>query len=150
MVFNVFPTVVSVMIAAILMVLTGCLRNMDDAYGQINWQSVILIGAMLPWSTALENTGGMTLISNGIIALLGGIGPIGVLGGLYIAATIFGQIMSNTATTVLFAPIAMKAAIEMGVSPYPMLIGVGVAACMAFSYTIFFTNKCFSYDRRKL
>lgn len=133
MIFNVFPTVVSVIIAAILMVLTGCLRNMDDAYGQINWQSVILIGAMLPWSTALENTGGMTLISNGIIALLGGIGPIGVLGGLYIAATIFGQIMSNTATTVLFAPIAMKAAIEMGVSPYPMLIGVGVAACMAFS-----------------
>ncbi|NCU17776.1 SLC13 family permease [Pallidibacillus pasinlerensis] len=133
MVFNVFPTVVSVMIAAILMVLTGCLRNMDDAYGQINWQSIILIGAMLPWSTALENTGGMTLISNGIIDLLGDLGPIGVLAGLYVVATLFGQIMSNTATTVLFAPIAMNAAIEMGVSPYPMLMSVGVAACMAFS-----------------
>lgn len=133
MVFNVFPTVVSVMIAAILMVLTGCLRNMDDAYGQINWQSIILIGAMLPWSTALENTGGMTLISNGIIDLLGDLGPIGVLAGLYVVATLFGQIMSNTATTVLFAPIAMNAAIEMGVSPYPMLMAVGVAACMAFS-----------------
>ena len=133
MIFNVFPTVVSVLLAAVLMILTGCLRNMDDAYSQINWHTIILIGAMLPWSIALEKTGGLTIISNAIIDLLGGFGPVGMMAGIYLVTTIFGQLMSNTATTVLFAPIAMKAALEIGINPYPFMIAVGTAACMSFS-----------------
>lgn len=133
MILEVFPTVVSVLIAAVLMVLTGCLRNMDDAYGQINWESILLIGAMLPMGNALEKTGGMALISEALIDLLGDLGPYGVLAGIYFVATIFGQFMSNTATAVLFSPIAMNAAIELGVSPYPFVIAVAAAAGMAFA-----------------
>lgn len=133
MVFEVFPAVISVLIGAALMILTGCVRNMDDAYGQINWESVVLIGAMLPMATALENTGGMVLLSEGIIQLLGGLGPLGVLGGIFLLTMIFGQFISNTATAVLFAPIGLSAALSIGVSPYPFLIAVAVGASMAFS-----------------
>lgn len=133
MVFEVFPAVISVLIGAALMILTGCVRNMDDAYGQINWESIILIGAMLPMATALENTGGMVLLSEGIIQLLGGFGPLGVLGGIFLLTMTFGQFISNTATAVLFAPIGLSAAISIGVSPYPFLMAVAVGASMAFS-----------------
>lgn len=133
MVLEVFPAVISVLIGAALMILTGCVRNMDDAYGQINWESIILIGAMLPMATALENTGGMVMLSEGIIQLLGGLGPLGVLGGIFLLTMTFGQFISNTATAVLFAPIGLSAALSIGVSPYPFLIAVAVGASMAFS-----------------
>ncbi|WP_339254934.1 SLC13 family permease [Sporosarcina sp. FSL W8-0480] len=133
MVLEIFPAVISVLIGAALMILTGCVRNMDDAYGQINWESVVLIGAMLPMATALEKTGGMVLLSEGIIQFMGGLGPLGVLGGIFFITMLFGQFISNTATAVLFAPIGLSAALSIGVSPYPFLIAVAVGASMAFS-----------------
>src|SRR5690606_27806835 len=132
MVFEVFPTVISVIIGAVLMVITGCLRNMDDAYGQINWESIVLIATMLPMATALEKTGGMVLITEGMIRVVGDYGPLGVLIGLYLITMIFGQFISNTATAALFAPIAMNVALNMGYSPYPFLIAVAVGASMSF------------------
>lgn len=132
MVFEVFPIVISVLIGAVLMIITGCLRNMDDAYETINWETIILIACMLPMATALEKTGGMVILSEGIIKLLGPLGPMGVLAGLYLLTIIFGQFISNTATAVLFAPIAMNAALSMGANPYTFLITIAVAANMAF------------------
>lgn len=133
MIMEVFPAVISVLIGAVLMIVTGCVRNMDDAYSKINWQSIILIAAMLPMATALDKTGGMVIISEGIIKLLGGLGAIGVLAGIYFITMVFGQFISNTATAVLFAPIAMNAAISMDASPYTFLIAVAVASGMAFA-----------------
>ncbi|WP_071394175.1 SLC13 family permease [Bacillus tuaregi] len=133
MVFEVFPAVISVLIGASLMLVTGCLRNMDDAYSQMNWESIVLIACMLPLATALEKTGGMVFLSEGIIELLGGFGTIGVLAGIYFLTMVFGQFISNTATAVLFAPIGINAAINLGVSPYPFLIAVAVGASMAFA-----------------
>ncbi|MFV8828305.1 SLC13 family permease [Alkalihalobacterium sp. APHAB7] len=133
MTFEIVPAVTAVIIAAVLMVITGCLRNMDDAYGRINWESVILIAAMLPMATALENTGGVQFLADGLISVLGGYGPLAVLAGFYLATMFFSQFISNTATAVLFAPIAVTAAINMGVSPYPLLLSVSIAASMAFA-----------------
>lgn len=136
MAFEIFPAVISVMIGAVLMILTGCLRNMDDAYSNMNFESIVLVAAMLPMATALENTGGMVILSNGIIDVLGGYGPYGVLIGIYLLTVVFGQFISNTATAVLFAPIAMNAAIAMDASPTTFMIGVAVAASMAFATPI--------------
>lgn len=133
MIFELFPAVVSVSLGAVLMIITGCVRNMDDAYGRINWESIVLIAAMLPMATALEKTGGMVLLSDGIIWLLGGFGAIGVLAGIYFITMVFGQFISNTATAVLFAPIAMNAAISLDASPYTFLIAVAVGSSMAFA-----------------
>lgn len=136
MAFEVFPAVISVMIGAVLMILTGCLRNMEDAYNNMNFESIVLVAAMLPMATALEKTGGMVILSNGIIDALGSYGPYGVLIGIYVLTVIFGQFISNTATAVLFAPIAMNAAIAMNANPTTYMIGVAVAASMAFATPI--------------
>ncbi|MFC5590667.1 SLC13 family permease [Sporosarcina soli] len=133
MILEVFPAVISVSIGAVLMIVTGCVRNMDDAYSKINWESIVLIAAMLPMATALEKTGGMVMLSEGIIQMLGGLGAIGVLAGIYFITMVFGQFISNTATAVLFAPIAMNAAISLDASPYTFLIAVAVASGMAFA-----------------
>lgn len=133
MVLEVFPAVISVLLAATLMVMTGCLRNMDDAYGKMNWESIILIAAMLPMATALEKTGGMVILSEGIVNLLGGFGAMGVLAGIYFVTMVFGQFISNTATAVLFAPIAMTAAISLDANPYTFLIAIAVSSTMAFA-----------------
>lgn len=132
MAFEIFPAVISVMIGAVLMILTGCLRNMEDAYSNMNFESIVLVAAMLPMATALEKTGGMAILSDGIINALGDYGPYGVLIGVYILTAVFGQFISNTATAVLFAPIAMNAAIAMEASPTTFMIAVAVAASMAF------------------
>ncbi|GLC90128.1 SLC13 family permease [Lysinibacillus piscis] len=136
MVFEVFPAVISVMIGAVLMILTGCLRNMEDAYNHINFESIVLVAAMLPMATALEKTGGMVLLSDIIIHALGSYGAYGVLIGVYVVTAVFGQFISNTATAVLFAPIAMSAAIAMDANPTTFMIAVAVAASMAFATPI--------------
>lgn len=133
MVFEIFPTVISVLIGAVLMILTGCLRNMDDAYSQVNFETIVLIAGMLPIATALEKTGGIMILSEGIIKTLGGLGSLGVFAGIYLLAMTFGQFISNTATAVLFAPIAMNAALAIDANPYTFLIGVAVASNMAFA-----------------
>ncbi|MER2190861.1 MAG: SLC13 family permease [Solibacillus sp.] len=136
MVFEVFDAVIAVLIGAVLMIVTGCLRNMDDAYSKMNFESIVLVAAMLPMATALEKTGGMTILADSIVSLLGDFGPFGVLMGIYVLTVIFGQFVSNTATAVLFAPIAITAALAMDTNPYTFMIGVATAASMAFATPI--------------
>ncbi|GGG10948.1 SLC13 family permease [Lysinibacillus alkalisoli] len=136
MVFEVFSPVISVLIGAVLMIVTGCLRNMDDAYSNMNFESIVLVAAMLPMATALEKTGGMVLLSDAIIKVLGNYGAYGVLIGIYLLTVTFGQFISNTATAVLFAPIALNAALAMDVNPTTFMVAVAVAASMSFATPI--------------
>jgi di/tricarboxylate transporter len=131
MLTGIFPTVIAVIITAVIMVLTGCL-TMEQAYRSISWESVILIAAMIPMSTALQVTGGAEFIANGLVTTLGSVGPLFLLGGIFLLTTGFTQVISNTATTILVAPIALNAATEMGISPYPVMMMVAVAASAAF------------------
>ncbi len=130
---NMLPAVSAVMLAAILTVLTGCVRNVDAANQSINWESVLLIGAMLPMSLALEKTGVSVAISEMLVRTLGSVGPLSLLGGIYLATSVLTLFINNTATAVLFAPIAVSAATAMDVSPYPFLFAVTVAASMCFA-----------------
>lgn len=133
MVFDLLPMVTTVMIASILMILTGCFRNVEAAYKTINWQSIFLFAGMIPLSKAMDNTGATSFISENIIGFVGSQGPMMVLATIYIATSILTIFISNTATAILFAPIAIKAAITLGVSPYPFLFAVAVAASMCFA-----------------
>ena len=135
MVFDFIPVapVTAVMIAALLMVLTGCFRNVEAAYNTINWESVVLIAAMLPMSNALEKTGASALISNSLVSWLGDYGPFALMAGVYFTTSLLTMFISNTATAVLLAPIAMQSAVQMGVSPVPLLFAVAVGASMCFA-----------------
>lgn len=133
MVTNVVAPVIAVLSAAVLMVVTGCLRNMKEAYDNINWESIVLIGAMMPMAAAFSNTGVDKLISNALVDNLGGLSPYALLAGIYFCTSILTLFISNTATAILFAPIAMQAAITMEVNPLSMLFAVAVAASMCFA-----------------
>jgi di/tricarboxylate transporter len=132
MAFKLMPSVSAVLLAALAMVFAGCV-SMKNAYDSINWESLVLIAGMLPMATALEKTGGIQLIVSGLVGSLGELGPIMLMAGLFLLTSIFSQFISNTATTVLVAPIAMGAATNMGISPYPLLMTVAIAASTAFS-----------------
>jgi di/tricarboxylate transporter len=131
MTFGWVPTVAAVLIAALAMVFTGCV-GMDSAYKVINWQSLILIAGMLPMATALEKTGGTQVIVDGLVGALGDAGPFAMMAGLFVLTAALGSFISNTATAVLLAPIAIGAAEHLGVSPYPFAMTVAIAASAAF------------------
>lgn len=128
------PPVAAVIIAGILMVLTGCFRNVEEAYKTINWESVVLIAAMLPMSLALEKTGASNLISEKLVSGLGDYGPLVLMAGIYFTTSLLTMFISNTATAVLVAPIALQSAIAINVSPYPFLLAVTVGASMMFYF----------------
>ncbi len=125
--------VTAVLIAALLTVLTGCFRKVEDAYGTINWESIVLIAAMMPMSTALEKTGVSTMVSASLVSTLGGLGPYALLAGIYFTTSVLTMFISNTATAVLMAPISMVAAQQTGVSPYAFLMAVTLGASMCFA-----------------
>ena len=135
MVFDNIPVapVTSVLLAAVLMVITGCVRSVEAAYKTINWQTIVLFAAMLPMSIALEKTGVSEMISNGIVTGLGNSGPILLLAGIYAATSVMTIFISNTVTAVLMAPIALQCAVQVGVSPVPFMFAVTVAASMCFA-----------------
>jgi di/tricarboxylate transporter len=125
--------VTSVLLAAILMVMTGCVRSMEAAYKTINWQTIVLFAAMLPMSIALEKTGVSTMISSSIVDGLGSSGPRILLAGIYAVTSLMTIFISNTVTAVLMAPIALQCALGIGVSPVPFMFAVTVAASMCFA-----------------
>ena len=125
--------VTSVLLAAVLMVITGCVRNVEAAYKTINWQTIVLFAAMLPMSTALEKTGASAMIADFIISTFGSSGPYVALAAVYFATSTMTIFISNTVTAVLMAPIALQCAIGIGVSPLSFLFAVTVAASMCFA-----------------
>ena len=135
MVFDFIPVapVTAVMIAGVMMVLSGCFKNVESAYKTINWESIVLIAAMMPMSVALEKTGASALISHSMVSLFGSAGPLPLLAGIYITTSLLSLFISNTTTAVLMAPIALSSAVELGVSPYPMLFAVTLGASMCFA-----------------
>lgn len=132
LVFSSVPAVFIVLSAAVLMMLTGCFRTIADAYGTINWESIVLIAAMMPMSFALEKTGVSETVSVALVDALGGIGPHWLMAGIYFTTSLLTLFISNTATAVLMAPIAVQSAVAYGVSPLPMLFAVTFGASLCF------------------
>jgi di/tricarboxylate transporter len=132
--FEVVPAVTAVLLAAVLMVLVGAL-DVEAAYRSISWESVVLIAGILPMATALEKTGGLTFLV-GLLGPVGAAGPLAMAAALFVITSVLSQVISNTATAVLLAPIAFQSAVQLGVSPYPLLMIVAIAASTAFATPI--------------
>ena len=135
MVFDFIPIepVTAVMIAAVLTIVTGCLRSVEAAYKTINWETVVLFAAMMPMSTALEKTGISAYISTSLVDMLGTFGPFALLAGIYFTTSLMTMFISNTVTALLMAPIALQSALMLDISPVPFLFAVTVAASMCFA-----------------
>ena len=128
---GVVPSVIAGLVAACAMVFLRVL-TVEQAYRSVNWTTVILVGAMIPLSTAMETSGAAQLMATTLVHLVGGAGPYALLAGLFLLSALLGQLISNTATALIMIPIAMAAASEIGVSARPVLMCVAVASAAAF------------------
>jgi di/tricarboxylate transporter len=115
----------------VLLVALGIV-TIEEAYEDINWEVIFLLGGLLPLGTALQETGGIAILSEGLIGFLGPYGPTAVLSGLYLLAAILTGFMSNQATAILFTPIAIDTAAHMGVDPRPLVVAIAFAASASF------------------
>lgn len=132
LVFEWVDPTVAVWLAALAMVLTGAVRHMDVAYASIQWSSLLLIAAMVPVGQALDNAGVMAWLVTFISDSFGQAGPVWVLIAIFIATMALSQIISNTATAILFAPLSVSLASAIEVSPVPLVVAVAIAASLAF------------------
>ena len=132
MTFGWMANVTAVLLAAVVLVLTRCV-SMDEAYRSINFEAVVLIAAILPMATALDSTGGLELATGHLLELTGDHGPLVLMAALFVFTAALSQIVSNTATTVLVAPIAIQAALSMDVNPHAVVMTVAIAASAAFA-----------------
>ena len=130
--FDVVPLVAAVLLAVLAAVMTRCL-TMEDAYRSIHWSSIVLIAGMLPLADALSITGGTEMVVDTLMNMAADAGPLAMLSILFFLTAALGLVLSNTASAVLVAPIAIFAAHELGVSPYPLAVAVLVAASAAYS-----------------
>ncbi|MGE0489473.1 MAG: SLC13 family permease [Vulcanimicrobiota bacterium] len=129
------PMVTAVLLVAVLAILTGCI-DPETSYRSISWESLVLVAAMLPTATALEKTGGVKLLAEGLVNGVGPYGPYALLAALFLVTALLSQFISNTATTVVIAPIALAACSGLGLTATPFVVTVAVAASAAFATPI--------------
>ena len=125
------PPAVAGLLAAGAIILSRIL-TVEQSYRAIDWTTVILVGALMPLSTAMVETGAARLMAEGLVGLVGDAGPFALLAGLFLLTAVMGQLISNTATALIVIPIGMAAAASMGISPRPVLMSTAVAAAGAF------------------
>lgn len=125
------PPVIAGLLAAGALILTGVM-SVEQSYRSIDWTTVILVGAMMPLSTAMEQTGAARMMAEALVGLVGDAGPLALLAGLFLLTAIMGQLISNTATALIVIPIGVAAAESLGISARPVLMSIAVAAAGAF------------------
>jgi len=126
-VFGWLPVQVGVLLGAVLLVLTRCLKP-DEAYRAVDWPILVIVAGMLALGAALDESGAARLMGEGLLALVGGLGPYGVLVALVLVTAVGGQIMPAPAVVVLMAPVAISGAAQLDVSAFPMVMAVAIAA----------------------
>ncbi len=135
MAFGWLPNVVAVLLAAVILVIARCVRP-GDVYRTVNWESVMLIAGMIPLAATLERTGGTKLVVSAVEQQMHAARPILLLAVIVVVTSAIGMVLSNTATAVLVAPIAVRLASAFGIAPEPLLMGVAFASSAAFATPI--------------
>lgn len=128
---GIVPPVVAGLLAAGAVILSR-IMSVEQCYRAISWTTVILVGAMMPLSTAMTETGAAKLMAEQLVSMVGNTGPVALLAGLFLLTAIMGQLISNTATALIVIPIGVAAAASMNISPQPVLMSTAVAAAAAF------------------
>lgn len=141
---DIFPIVVSAIAGCVLMVLTRCI-TLEETYQAVEWSVLFLLAGVLSLGVALEKTGAARLISEGLLTLVGGWGPVAVTSALFFLTMMLTNVISNNATAVLIAPIAIFAADTMGVSARPFLVAVTFAASLSFMTPVGYQTNTLIY-----
>lgn len=142
---KILPILVTAVLGCIAMLLTGCLR-LEEAYEAIDWRVIFLLGGVLPLGLAMAKSGLAAFIADGTVALVGGFGPVAVLAAFYILTAILTECMSNNASAVVLAPIAISTAVQMGISPKPLLLAITFAASTSFATPVGYQTNMMVYS----
>jgi Citrate transporter len=129
--FNIVPAPIGAVIGATLMVISRVM-TLPQLYRGIDWNTCILIGAMIPPATAMTKTGAAALIGDYVVSALGSAGPHVVLAGIFLVSAVITQFISNTSSALVMMPIGVATASELGVSALPMMMGVAMGASASF------------------
>ncbi|MBE2223582.1 MAG: SLC13 family permease [Anaerolineae bacterium] len=130
-ILNWLPISIAAVMGALLMVITRCL-SMDEAYRQIEWKAVFLIAGMLPLGIAMQTSGTADFLAQGMITAVAPLGILAVVAALFLLTNVASQIMPNAVVVVLMAPIVLKTAVDLQVSPYSLMMAVAIAASVSF------------------
>jgi di/tricarboxylate transporter len=142
--FDVTTIMVSALLGAIAMLLTGCLR-VEEAYRDMDWMVVVLLGGIIPMGTAMQNTGTAQYIASSLLSLTGPLGLYGTLAAVYVFTSTLTEVISNNAAVVVVTPIAVAMAEALGVSPLPFVVATMLAASNAFMTPIGYQTNTFIY-----
>ena len=128
---NIVPITIAALAGAVAMALTRCL-SMDEAYRSVEWRAVFLIAGMLPLSTALINTGLAAQVGATLTSILAPHGALAMIGGLSLVTLIIAQVMGAQVTALIVAPIAISAALHVGINPRAMGVAIAISTSAAF------------------
>lgn len=142
---KVMPILVTAILGCIAMLLTRCIR-LEEAYEAIDWHVIFLLGGVLPLGIAMQNSGLATFIAEQTVALVGDLGPVAILAAFYILTALLTECMSNNASAVLLAPIAISTAIQMDINPKPLLFGIMFAASTSFATPVGYQTNMMVYS----
>ncbi|MGW8249124.1 MAG: SLC13 family permease, partial [Anaerolineales bacterium] len=129
--FDVLSLPVAVLLGSLLAFLTGCITP-QEAYNEVEWRALILIGSMLAFGAAMEYTGTARFLAGEIVSLLGGLNPLYLVGGFFFLTVLLTQPMSNQAAAVVVFPVAIQTAIQLGLNPRAFAIMIAVAASTSY------------------
>jgi di/tricarboxylate transporter len=132
MITGFLPTATAAVLTAVILIITGCL-SLAKVYQVISWQAVVLIAGILPLATALNKSGAAHLLSELMIASMGSMSQVVMLGLVFLITSCIGLFISNTATAVLIAPIAIDVAVTLGISPQAFAMTVAIACSAAYA-----------------
>jgi di/tricarboxylate transporter len=142
--FDIMPILVSAILGVVAMFLTGCITP-DEAYEDIDWMVLVLLGAIIPLGLAMRNSGTAELIAGALVGLTRPLGPYGVLASFYLLTSVLTELISNNAAAVVLTPIAIATGLALGVSPLPFIIAVMFAASNSFMTPIGYQTNTFIY-----
>jgi di/tricarboxylate transporter len=142
--FDVMPILVSALLGVVAMFVSGCITP-DEAYEEIDWMVIVLLGAIIPLGLAMQNTGTAELIATQLLQLTRPLGLFGVLAMFYLLTSVLTELISNNAAAVVLAPIAIAVAAALGASPMPFVIAVMLAASNSFMTPIGYQTNTFIY-----
>ncbi len=129
----VFPSLIAEIMfsGAIAMVLIG-IMSMDQVYRSIDWRSLFMVAGMLPVGVALDKTGAAAMLAQWIISNVGGYGQVVLVGALVLLTVLLTQVINGAASVTVIAPIAISAALKLGLEPRSVAMAIAIASSMAF------------------
>ncbi|MDD3642001.1 MAG: SLC13 family permease [Candidatus Krumholzibacteria bacterium] len=141
---RIVPIFTAALVGAVGMVMAGCI-TMEEAYKAIDWRVIFLLGGIIPLGLAMERSGAARFLSEATLGAFAGAGPLAVLAVLYLVTAVLTETMSNNATAVLLAPVALSLAAAMRVDPRPFLVAITFAASTSFATPIGYQTNTMVY-----